>query len=244
MKHNPKFTYPKSTRSLVEGERHYDLGEAKLPSVTTILSVTQPPEKAKALTEWKLRVGANEATRIVDNSATRGTAMHRIIESYLTGQYHLDLTDVGRNAHNMAQTIIKNGLDNKITEYYGIEATLFYPDLYAGTTDLIAQHLGYDSIIDFKQTNKPKKREWIEDYFIQIAAYAMAHDHVYGTTIKKCIVMMCDPNNVYQEFVIRDHEIKNYKHRFLRRLDEYYSKQSKNEFIDKLDKMETMKGYN
>ena len=233
MKHNPKFIYPKSTRSSVDGHRLYNLGEAKLPSVTTILSATQPPEKAKALAEWRLRVGADEATRIVDNSATRGTAMHRIIESYLTGQYHLDLTDVGRNAHNMAQTIIKNGLDNKITEYYGIEATLYYPDLYAGTTDLVAQHVGCDSIIDFKQTNKPKKREWIEDYFVQIAAYAMAHDYVYGTTIKKCVVMMCDPNNLYQEFVIRDNEVKNYKHKFLRRLDEYYNKINKLTGVDK-----------
>ena len=118
MKHNLKFIYPKSTRSSVDGHRHYDLGVAKLPSVTTILSATQPPEKMKALAEWRLRVGADEATRIVDSSATRGTAMHRIIESYLTGQYHLDLTDVGRNAHTMAQTIIDKGLANKITEYY------------------------------------------------------------------------------------------------------------------------------
>ena len=233
MKHNPKFIYPTSTRSSVDGHRLYNLGEAKLPSVTTILSATQPPEKMKALAEWRLRVGADEATRIVDSSATRGTAMHRIIESYLTGQYHLDLTDVGRNAHTMAQTIIDKGLANKITEYYGIEATLYYPDLYAGTTDLVAQHVGCDSIIDFKQTNKPKKREWIEDYFVQIAAYAMAHDCVYGTTIKKCVIMMCDPNNLYQEFVIRDHEVKNYKHKFLRRLDEYYNKINKLTGVDK-----------
>jgi genome maintenance exonuclease 1 len=177
----------------------------------------------KALAAWKLRVGEVEAARIVDSSATRGTAMHKIIESFLTGQYHLDLTDVGRNAHTMAQTIIDNGLKNKITEYYGMEATLYYPDLYAGATDLICQHLGKDCIIDFKQTNKPKKREWIEDYFIQVAAYAMAHDQIYGTEIDKCIIMMCDPNNLYQEFVIRDHELKNYKHRFLRRVDQYYN---------------------
>ena len=233
MKHNPKFIYPKSTRSSVDGHRLYNLDEAKLPSVTTILSATQPPEKMKALAEWRLRVGADEATRIVDSSATRGTAMHRIIESYLTGQYHLDLTDVGRNAHTMAQTIIDKGLANKITEYYGIEATLYYPDLYAGATDLIAQHIGCDSIIDFKQTNKPKKKEWIEDYFIQIAAYAMAHDYVYGTQIDKCIIMMCDPNNLYQEFVIRGYEIKNYKHKFLRRLDEYYNKINKLTGVDK-----------
>ena len=233
MKHNPKFIYPKSTRSSVDGHRLYNLGEAKLPSVTTILSATQPPDKMKALAEWRLRVGVDEATRIVDSSATRGTAVHTILENYITGQGYLDLTDIGRNAHTMAQTIIDKGLANKITEYYGIEATLYYPDLYAGTTDLVAQHVGCDSIIDFKQTNKPKKREWIEDYFVQIAAYAMAHDCVYGTTIKKCVIMMCDPNNLYQEFVIRDHEVKNYKHRFLRRLDEYYNKINKLTGVDK-----------
>jgi genome maintenance exonuclease 1 len=222
MKHNPKFIYPTSTRASIDGYRHYDLGEAKLPSVTTILSATQPEEKRKSLEAWRRRVGEAEAARIVDSSATRGTAMHKIIESFLTGQYHLDLTDVGRNAHTMAQTIINNGLNNKITEYYGIEATLYYPDLYAGATDLVCQHLGKDCIIDFKQTNKPKKKEWILDYFLQLAAYAMAHDYVYGTQIDKCIIMMCDPNNLYQEFVIRDLELKNYKHQFLKRVDLYY----------------------
>ena len=233
MKHNPKFIYPKSTRATVNGQRHYDLGAAKLPSVTTILSATQPEEKRKSLELWRKRVGEVEAARIVDSSATRGTAVHTILENYITGQGYLDLTDIGRNAHTMAQTIIDKGLANKITEYYGIEATLYYPDLYAGATDLIAQHIGCDSIIDFKQTNKPKKKEWIEDYFIQIAAYAMAHDYVYGTQIDKCIIMMCDPNNLYQEFVIRGYEIKNYKHKFLRRLDEYYNKINKLTGVDK-----------
>jgi len=224
MKYNPKFVYPKSTRSTVEGQRHYDLGEAKLPSVTTILSATQPEEKRKSLEEWRKRVGADEAARIVDNSATRGTAMHTIIQSFIEGQYHLDLTDVGRNAHNMAQTIIVKGLDNKITEYYGMEATLYYPDLYAGATDLIAVHEGRDSIIDFKQTNRLKKREWIQDYFMQLAAYGMAHDYVYGTKIEKGIIMMCTPENVYQEFIIEGLEYRRYKHDFLRRVDQYYGK--------------------
>jgi genome maintenance exonuclease 1 len=223
MKHNPKFIYPKSTRSTVEGHRHYDLGEAKLPSVTTILSATQPEEKRKSLEAWRQRIGEAEAARIVDSSATRGTAMHTIIESFLTGQYHLDLTNIGKNAHSMAQTIIQNGLTNKITEFYGMEATLYYPGLYAGATDLIAVHNGKDSIIDFKQSNKPKKREWIEDYFMQLAAYGMAHDYVYGTTIEKGIIMMCTPENVYQEFTIEGLEYKRYKYDFLKKVDQYYN---------------------
>ena len=224
MKHNPKFIYPKSTRSTVDGQRHYDLGVAKLPSVTTILSATQPEEKRKSLEEWRKRVGVDEAARIVDNSATRGTAMHKIIESYLTGQYHLDLTDVGRNAHNMAQTIIDKGLKDKINEFYGMEAVLYYPDLYAGATDFIAVHNGKDSIIDFKQSNKPKKKEWIQDYFMQLAAYGMAHDHVYGTKIEKGIILMCTPDNFYQEFIIEGLEYRKYKHDFLKKIDQYYGK--------------------
>ena len=188
------------------------------------MSATQPEEKRKSLEEWRKRVGADEAARIVDNSATRGTAMHTIIQSFIEGQYHLDLTDVGRNAHNMAQTIIDKGLKNNITEYYGMEATLYYPDLYAGATDFIAVHNGKDSIIDFKQSNKPKKKEWIQDYFMQLAAYGMAHDYVYGTKIEKGIIMMCTPENFYQEFIIEGSEYRKYKHDFLRKVDQYYGK--------------------
>jgi genome maintenance exonuclease 1 len=223
MKWNKQFIYPKSVRSLIKDERHYEVGDEKLPSVTTILSATQPEEKRKSLEAWRQRVGEAEAARIVDSSATRGTAMHTIIESFLTGQYHLDLTDVGKNAHSMAQTVIQNGLTNKVTEFYGMEATLYYPGLYAGATDLIAVHDGKDSIIDFKQSNRPKKREWIQDYFMQLSAYGMAHDYVYGTTIEKGIIMMCTPENVYQEFTIEGLEYKRYKHDFLRKVDQYYN---------------------
>jgi len=222
MKHNPKFIYTKSTRSTVDGQRHYDLGEAKLPSVTTILSATQPEEKRKSLVAWKLRVGVDEATRIVDNSATRGTAMHKIIESYLTGQYHLDLTDVGRNAHNMAQTIIDKGLKDKINEFYGMEAVLYYTGLYAGQTDLVGVYQGRDSIIDFKQSNKPKREEWIEDYYYQGVAYATAHDCIYGTNIEQCVIMMCTPDLFYQQFVLNGSRFRQYKWKWLWRLSEYY----------------------
>jgi genome maintenance exonuclease 1 len=228
MKHNPKFIYPKSTRATVDGQRHYDLGAAKLPSVTTILSATQPEEKRKSLELWRKRIGEVEAARIVDSSATRGTAVHTILENYITGQGYLDLTEIGRNAHTMAQTIIDKGLANKVSEYYGIEATMYYPELYAGATDLVAVHDGKDSIIDFKQSNKPKKKEWIHDYCLQLAAYAMAHNVVHGTEIQKGVIMMVTPENIYQEFIIEGNELKNYKHEFLRRIDLYYNQLNKN----------------
>ena len=222
MKHNKKFIYPKSQREIINGKRHYDIKAQKLPSVTTILSATQSEEKQASLAAWRNRVGEDEATRIVDDAATRGTAMHKILEEYIKGQGYLDLTPTGLNAHNMAIQVIQNGLSN-VTEYYGLEATLYYPGLYAGATDMIGVHKGQDAIIDFKQTNKPKKREWIEDYCLQLAGYAMAHNFIYKTSITKGVIMMCSKDNYYQEFVIEGTELQKYKHQFLRKVDQYYA---------------------
>ena len=207
---------------MIEGKRHYEInGDEKLPSVTTILSGTQDPEKAQSLKAWRDRVGEEAATRIVDEAAARGTAMHKILEKYIGEEGYLDLTQVGKNAHNMAMRIIEQGLSN-VTEYYGLESTLFYPGLYAGATDMIALHKGEMAIVDFKQTNKPKKREWIDDYCLQLAAYAMAHNYVYKTNITKGVIMMCSKDNYYQEFVIEGDEFKKYTFKWIDKIDKYY----------------------
>ena len=206
---------------MVEGQRHYILNNEKLPSVTTVLKHTESAEKRESLAAWRERVGEAEATRIVDSAGARGTAMHKILEKYILGEGYLDETTVGKQAHKMALQVIQSGLSN-ITEYYGTECTLYYPGLYAGQTDLVAIHKGEDAIIDFKQTNKPKRREWIEDYCLQLAAYAMAHNFIYKTKITKGVVMMCSKDNYYQEFVIEGAEFQKYKHNFLRRVDEYF----------------------
>jgi genome maintenance exonuclease 1 len=213
---------------MIEGKRHYEInGDEKLPSVTTILSGTQDPEKAQSLKAWRDRVGEEAATRIVDEAAARGTAMHKILERYIGEEGYLDLTQVGKNAHNMAMRIIEQGLSN-VTEYYGLESTLFYPGLYAGATDMIALHKGEMAIIDFKQTNKPKKREWIDDYCLQLAAYAMAHNYVHKTNITKGVIMMCSKDNYYQEFVIEGDEFKKYTFKWIDKISKYY-KQKDNE---------------
>ena len=226
MKHNNCYVYPKTVRETIEGRRHYEInGGEKLPSVTTILSSTQDPEKAQSLKAWRDRVGEENATRIVDEAGARGTAMHKILERYVGEEGYIDLTEVGKNAHNMAMRIIQQGLCN-ITEYYGLEATLFYPGLYAGATDMVALHKGEMAIIDFKQTNKPKKREWIDDYCLQLAAYAVAHNYVYKTNIKKGVIMMCSKDNYYQEFVIEGEEFKKYMYQWLGKISKYYQQKS------------------
>jgi hypothetical protein len=231
MKLNKKFIYPKTKREMIDGLRHYDIdSKEKLPSVTTILKATESPEKQESLQRWREKMGVENAARIVDESAARGTAMHLILEKYIEKQGYLDLTQVGQQAHNMAIRVIEQGLCN-VSEYYGLEATLYYPGLYAGATDLIAVHKGQDAIVDFKQTNKPKKREWIEDYCLQLAAYAMAHNYVYKTSITKGVVMMCSKDNYYQEFVIEGEEFKKYKHQWLERVNQYYKQKKEKENV-------------
>jgi len=222
MKWNKRFKYPKSQRELIKGQRHYALNEEKLPSVTTILSETQSDEKKESLARWKARVGETEAERIKDSSASRGTNMHLHLERYILGAGHMDLTDEGQVAGDMAQVIIDKGLCD-MGEIWGSEVTLFYPNLYAGATDLVGVFDYEDSIVDFKQSNKPKKKEWIDDYFMQLGAYAMAHNCVYDTEITQGVILMCTPDKYFQKFQIKGKEFIKYQHKFLERLDKYYS---------------------
>ena len=208
-------------RSLIDGKRHYDIGEEKLPSVTTILSATQSEEKKKSLADWRARMGAQSADRIRDVSAMRGTAMHKYLEAYIDGSGHKDLTSIGKEAEPMAKKIIESGLGD-LEEVWGQEVTLYYPGLYAGATDIVGIYEGKPAIIDFKQTNKPKKREWISDYFCQLGAYCMAHNYVYGTKIQSGVILMCSKDLLFQKFEVSGNEFVRHQHDFLRKIDQYY----------------------
>jgi len=230
MKWNKLYYYPPSTRSTTDGIRTYDIGKEKLPSVTTILSATQTEEKKASLARWQAKVGKNEATRVKQQAASRGSNMHLFLEKFILGQGHEDLTEEGKVAKSMAQTVIDKGLGD-LQEIWGSEVTLWYPDLYAGATDLVGVYDYEDSIIDFKQSNKPKRREWIDDYFMQLAAYAMAHNQIYDTQISQGVILMCTPDNYFQKFQIKGKEFKEYKYKFLERVDKYYK--DKNDTISK-----------
>ena len=226
MKWNKLYEYPKSMRSLIKDERHYEIGSSKLPSVTTILNVTSSSEKRESLAKWKAKVGEAEAERVKNTAAIRGTAMHSYLEYHLNGQGLLDLSDEGREARNMAQTIIDKGLGD-LSEIWGNEVVLYYPDLYAGQTDLVGIYQGRDSIIDFKQSNKPKRDEWITDYYLQGAAYATSHDCVYDTNIEQIVVLICTPDLFFQRFIINGQRFRDYKSEWLKRLDAYYNLKEK-----------------
>ena len=222
MKWNKRFTYPKSSRSLVMGQRHYEIDTDKLPSVTTIISQTQDKEKQEALAAWKAKVGENEAERVKNVAASRGTAMHSILEHYLEKNNILDLTETGQEAHKMANKIIEEGFPD-LEEIWGSEVTVYYPGLYAGATDLVGIYMGRDSIIDFKQSNKPKKAEWITDYKLQMVAYAMAHDFVHGSEIEQGVILICTPDNFFQRFIVNGSEFRELKVEWLKRIDAFYA---------------------
>ena len=218
MKLLKKYNYTTAPATTTTGSRTYSVAGMNLPSVTTILAKTKNQEY---LTRWRKKVGHEEAERIFNLSSKRGTAMHKFLEKHIEGHGYDDLTPIGAEAKPMAQKIIDVGLV-PVSEYYGSEVTLYYPGLYAGTTDLVCRHNGMDTIADFKQSNRAKKEEWIEDYYLQIAAYAMAHDYVYKSNIQQGIIMVCTPDLYYQEFKFSGATLRDWKHKFLKRLDQYY----------------------
>ena len=191
MKWNNKFNYPRSSRSIEDGYRKYLLGDNKLPSVTTILSATKSEEEKAALANWTERVGVKEANRIKSEASSRGTTMHSYIEDYLRGRINDSFFESNEQYKNMAKEIIQKGITGRLNEVYGMEEILYYPDQYAGTADMIAIYEGRDVIVDFKQANKPKKTDYIQDYFLQLGAYTLAHDVVHGTKMKAGIILLC-----------------------------------------------------
>ena len=196
-----------------------------MPSVTTILDATKSEESKQALNNWRKRVGVQKAQEITTEAAGRGTRMHKWLEDYIKTD---QLGTPGSNpysvqSHKMAENIIYQGL-SKCNEYWGTEVSLYFPQIYAGTTDLVGVHDGDEAIMDHKQTNKPKKREWIDDYFIQTAAYANAHNEVWGTKIRKGVIFMCSADFIYQEFIVEGAEFDKYTDLWFRKLEEYYTK--------------------
>jgi len=219
-----KFNYISMSKVEVDGKRRYATPDGeKLPSVTTILDATKSEESKQALANWRKHVGHAKAQEITTEAAGRGTRMHKWLEDYIkTGL----MGEPGTNpysiqSHQMARSIIDQGL-SKCNEFWGTEVALYFPKIYAGTTDLVGLHEGSESIMDHKQTNKPKKREWIEDYFVQLAAYANAHNELYGTKIRKGVIFMCSAANEYQEFILEGTDFDVYTDKWFNRVEQYY----------------------
>ena len=207
----------------------YAVNQEKLPSVTSILQATQSEEKKASLENWKARVGAAEANRIKNDASSRGTSMHSHLEKYLLGQLNLELLEEeASKSKKMADEIIEQGIKGKLSEIYGTEATLYYPGKYAGTWDAVGVYEGQETIIDFKQSNKPKKEEWIEDYYLQLGAYSLAHNVVHNSKITQGIVLLCTVDNLFQDFRIQGEKLEEYQNKFLEKVEQYYHQRNMN----------------
>ncbi len=221
MKWNNKFNYPKSSRSVENGMRKYLFDNEKLPSVTSILQATKSEEDKAALENWKQRVGHKEANKIKTEASSRGTSMHSYIEDFLRGRINESFFESNEQYKNMAKEIINKGIKGKLEEIFGIETTLHYPKKYAGTADLVGVYQGKEAIIDFKQANKPKKIDYIQDYFLQLGAYTLAHNVVYKTNITLGVILLCTADNLFQDFKIEGAELLMYQNLFLGRVKKF-----------------------
>jgi genome maintenance exonuclease 1 len=219
---NKKFNYPKLKQvTQPNGFRVYDPGYGKpLVSVTTILSATKSRESIQTLSNWQDRVGAKEADRITNLSADLGQTMHDSLENWILRG---DPPHGAPMSKIMAQQIIKKGL-SKVDEVWGTESQLYYPEMYAGTADLLGIHQSAEAVMDFKNSRRDKKEEWITDYKLQCAAYAIAHDKLFGTSIKKGVIMMATHEGKYLEFIIEGNDFKATKQEWLNKVYKYYSK--------------------
>ena len=221
MKWNKKYDYPTSSRATVDGIRRYLLGEKKLPSVTSILDVTKSEEDKAALANWRERTGQKEAEAITKAASSRGSQMHNYLESYLLGRENLSFFEDNEQYKLMAKEIIEKGLKNRLDEIWGVECTLYYPDKYAGTADCVGVYEGKETIIDFKQSNKPKKAEYIDSWLLQTSAYSLAHNIVYNSNITSCVILVCTVDKLFQEFKIQGHDLIVYQNLFLGRLKKF-----------------------
>jgi genome maintenance exonuclease 1 len=223
-----RYQYKPLSRDESTGKRLYATPDGhKVPSVTTILDKTKPAEAREALARWKKSVGEQKAQQIVTEAASRGTRMHTFLERYIKGE---ELKESVSNPYaqqslDMAKIVIQQGF-SKINEVWGSEVPLYFPELYAGTTDCVGVHEGDQSILDFKQTNKPKKREWIDDYLLQLTAYALAHNEVHGTNIRKGVILMCSKDCEYQEFVLEPADFDYWTEEWCKRVEQYYRQNS------------------
>jgi len=212
-----KYVYPKLKRLDLPTGRVYTLdGTDPVPSVTAILSGTKDTQHLDA---WAARVGQAEADRIKNEAATVGTHMHSVVERLLLNRpLETPRTWLQVKGYRMGYLLVESFMPN-VDEVWGTEIPLLYPGKYAGTSDCIGIYKGKPSIIDFKQANKMKKRAWIEDYFLQLAAYAEAHNKQHGTDINQGVILMVAQDGEVQEFVTVGREFDGYRDAWWRRVE-------------------------
>ena len=212
-----KYNYAELKRQDGESRLYLTPDGESLPSVTTILSKTKDKSFLK---QWRAKVGEEAAEKIIQDAGKIGTALHLYIERLVNGEKYKDITKIGIQAEKMAKKIVEEAFKD-ITEVWGSEIHLYYPNKYAGTADMIGVYKGRPTVMDFKQTNRPKKREWIQDYLMQLAAYAQAHNKLFNTEIEQGVILMCSRDLTFQRFELTGEKFNRAGDSFMKRLEKY-----------------------
>jgi len=212
-----KYNYAELKRQDGESRLYLTPDGESLPSVTTILSKTKDKSFLK---QWRAKVGEAAAEKIIQDAGKIGTALHLYIERLVNGEKYKDITKIGIQAEKMAKKIVEEAFKD-ITEVWGSEIHLYYPNKYAGTADMIGMYKGRPTVMDFKQTNRPKKREWIQDYLMQLAAYAQAHNKLFNTEIEQGVILMCSRDLTFQRFELTGEKFNRAGDSFMKRLEKY-----------------------
>jgi predicted small secreted protein len=212
-----KYNYAELKRQDGESRLYLTPDGESLPSVTTILSKTKDKTFLK---QWRAKVGEAAAEKIIQDAGKIGTALHLYIERLVNGEKYKDITKIGIQAEKMAKKIVEEAFKD-ITEVWGSEIHLYYPNKYAGTADMIGMYKGRPTVMDFKQTNRPKKREWIQDYLMQLAAYAQAHNKLFNTEIEQGVILMCSRDLTFQRFELTGEKFNRAGDSFMKRLEKY-----------------------
>ena len=231
MEWNKKYNYPTSSRSVINGSRHYTLNNQILVSVSSVLKMTKSELEKASLKAWQDRIGFKESLRIKNEAAQRGTEIHSLIENFLLGRSNLNLFEQEKeksHPQKMADLIISEGLKNKLSEINGVECVLHYSagsKGFAGTSDLIGIWDNIPSVIDFKQKNSIMKESYdsLQTYFIQLGAYSLAHNTVYGSSITQGVILLATTDLVFQVFRINNEKLIEYQNKFLDKVEQYYS---------------------
>ena len=218
-----KYSYPNLERVEENDMRFYkDSNNDLVPSVTTVLDATGDKS---GITQWRRKVGPAQADAIVQESTLIGSAVHEAIENYLLGKSWSNFTE-DRNgflAKSISSKFISSCL-NGIDEVWGLESGLILDGLYAGTADCIGVYKGLPAIIDFKTAKKLKRKDWIEDYFLQCSAYANAHNVMFETSINDLVILMVDRDLLFKEFHIKKDEFSLYTDRWKKRLIKFHNR--------------------
>jgi len=218
------YQYPELKRVDKEIGRFYlDSKDKTVPSVTTVLGKTS--DKSESIQKWRKKVGDEEADRITKQSTDIGSMVHEALENFLNEKDWKNFSDDqnGVIANRITNKFIDTGIKS-ISEVWGLEVGLILDGLYAGTADCVGKINDIPSIIDFKTSRRMKRREWIEDYFLQGCAYANAHNVMFGTEIKQVVILMVDRDLLFQEFIVKPAEFNVLTKLWKKRLIEFHKK--------------------